>query len=311
MTTRPIEQPMRGDGVRASWGAGVAARVNECADAIDALRGPGALRSDRAAAAALAPFAVRLHRTEDDADGQWEIWLPPGCVSVGGDCAPLNRAASEKTGHADDRPGWYALDLEEEDGTFDIVARAKTSAKVHGVDELADPARRLLYVSADKAGEDPEAVWGDEFSQTVATVVIAAENGEVTARAVTPARTTPISVAGRARTNFDLVWHFGRDNDGALEVKKVYCLRQLMAVAGMSVTGDTMTEVTDAEEVYAWIDASNMVDGQGLVSVVADPANPTAGGDFVTRLPLYTLSGNAVVADYRDQSLKNVQLYRA
>ena len=120
---------------------------------------------------ALAPWAVRRHVTEGDAAGQWEIWLPPGCMSVGGDCAPLNKPASEKTGHEDDKPGWYALHLDEsageptrtetvdgEDGQqvtraireYPIVAHGKTSAKEVEADDPDEPARRLLYVSARK-----------------------------------------------------------------------------------------------------------------------------------------------------------------
>lgn len=256
------------------------------------------------------PWTVRRHVTEKDEDGQWEIWLPPGCMSVGGDCAPLNRAASAKGGHENDKDGWYALDLDESDGVFNVVARAKTSAKVYGVDALSDPARRMLYVSADLSGEDAVAVWGDEFSQTVGTVQIDSSGGATT-RKITHVRTMPISVAGRERSNFDLVWYFGYDADGALEVRKVYCLRQLLAVAGMGVTGDTLTEVTDAESVYARIDSSDMSDGDGIITVEADPEGTTTSGDFVTWLPLYDLTNNAVTADYRNQSLVNVQLYRA
>lgn len=259
------------------------------------------------AAADTAPWTVRKHVTDGDPTGQWEIWLPAGCMSVGGDCAPLNPAASAKEGHENDKAGWYALDLTESAGIFSVVAHAKTSAKVSGVDELSAPSRRMLYVSA---GDETDAVWGDEFSQTVATVQIASSGEEMT-RKITQVRATPISVAGRERSNFDLVWYFGYDADGALEVRNVYCLRQLLAVAGMGVTGDTLTEVTDAAHVYARIDSSNMSDGDGIITVEADPEGTTTSGDFVTWLPLYDLTNNAVTADYRSQSLVNVQLYRA
>ena len=259
------------------------------------------------AAADTAPWTVRKHVTDGDPTGQWEIWLPDGCMSVGGDCAPLNPAASAKEGHSGDRSGWYALDLTESAGVFSVVAHAKTSAKVSGVDELSAPARRMLYVSA---GDETDAVWGDEFSQTVATVQIASSGEEMT-RKITQVRTTPISVSGRAPSNFDLVWYFGFDAGSALKVDKVYCLRQLLAVAGMGVTGDTLTEVTDAGSVYARIDTSNMSDGDGIITVEADPEGTTTSGDFVTWLPLYDLTNNAVTADYRNQSLVNVQLYRA
>ena len=88
MTSMPVESPRRGDKMRASWGAAVADRVNECADAIDVLRGPGSLDSMRgdAASAGVAPFTVR-YDTEEEV---WLIYLPLGCVNVGGTCHPIN-----------------------------------------------------------------------------------------------------------------------------------------------------------------------------------------------------------------------------
>lgn len=71
--------------------------------------------------------------------------------------------------HGDDEAGWYLLYLDEDEGasetytfgdgdgavttvsrTWDIIAHAKTSAKMYGVDDLNASARRLLYVSARK-----------------------------------------------------------------------------------------------------------------------------------------------------------------
>ena len=118
---------------------------------------------------------------------------------------------------------------------------------------------------------------------------------------------------GETLSGFGLVWYFSLD-DGALKVEKVFCLRQVAAVAGISVTGDQMTDVTDAEDVYARIDSSDMSDGDGILSVVADPSgedNPHASDTLITWLQLYQMKENTVTGDYRETSLKNVQLYRA
>ena len=309
--------------------------------------GPGGAKIEgtpggAAVAEAIAPWAVRLHRTGDDPTGQWEIWLPPGCMSVGAECSPLNKAASEKTGHADDPAGWYALNLDEtagdptrtetaegDDGEqvtvavreFSIIAHAKTSAKVYGVDALDAPARRLLWVearkklsAAERANEtDADRVsgtWGDEFAQTVGTVTVK-DYGTNTTRRIAASCSTPISVAARERTNFDLVWYFDFDADGALEVKKVYCLRQVAAVAGITVTGDTMTEVTDASTIYARVDATSLSNGTEIVQVVKDPDGVNISQPRVVWLQLYAVTSNAVTADYRSQSLTNLQLYHA
>ena len=293
-----------------------------------------------------APWTVRKHVTEDDENGQWEIWLPPGCMSVGAPLTPINKPASEASGHDDDRPGWYALHLDEGEGdettetsgtgdsqvttasrTWNIVAHAKTSAKMSGVDALDSPARRLLYVSAQKVQTDDEAAeatdaqqvantWGDEFSQIVATVKIGTstlvESDAKPFRKTIQASSVPISVQGRARTNFDLVWYFKFSSDGALEVDDVYCTRTNAAAAGLTLEGPTLTKVTGAEKsIYAKVltNPLNPDPNSGTVEVVMDPSGMQPD-NFVTWLRLYDMSSNAVVADFRTQSLANLQVYR-
>ena len=285
----------------------------------------------------IAPWTVRLHKAGSDTAGQWEIWLPPGCMSVGGSCTPGNKAASEKAGHESDPAGWYALYLDETDGDptrtetdgetttdirqFSIIAHAKTSATVYGVDDLNAPARRLLWVEARKipsaaelasqtAADRVSGTWGDEFAQTVGTVTVAATGGE-TSRKVVASCSTPISVAGRASVGFDLVWYFDFDADGALEVNSLYCVRVTLAAAGITLTGDTLTAVTGASEIYAKINTTDLSSGSGVVQVLADPSGAASPSPYVVWLKLYELTANAVTADYRNQSLVNVQLFHA
>lgn len=290
----------------------------------------------------LAPWAVRRHVTEGDAAGQWEIWLPPGCMSVGGDCTPLNKPASKKAGHEDDKPGWYTLRLVENEGEptrtetaenenggqvtlqvrdFSIIAHAKTSAKEYGVDALDAPARRLLYVearkipssneSADATDEDRVAgTWGDEFAQTVSSVTVAVGGGK-TSRRIVPRCKAPISAAARERTGFDLVWYFGFGANDALVVKALYCVRATVSAAGISITGDTMTDVTDATGIYARINTTDLTEGVGKVEVLKDPTNTNISTPYVVWLHLFSLTSNAVKADFRSQSLVNLQLFHA
>lgn len=293
-----------------------------------------------------APWTIRKHITEDDTDGKWEIWLPTGCMSVGSTLTPLNRAASEVSGHADDKQGWYVFALDEEEGAadtstegegesqvttsyriWDIVAHAKTSAKVDGVDELSAPARRLLYVSARKHLTSQEAssqtdaqrvanTWGDEFSQIVATVTVGTRTqgqGEAQPfRKVEQVASAPLSVQGKDRSNFDLVWYFELSQAGALSVSHVYCVRQSVAVAGLTVTGPTMTDVTGAQSsIYAKLLTNPLDPSQfGAVEVVIDPQNMGRDNNYVTWLRLFDMTSNAVTADYRTTSLSNVQVYR-
>ena len=279
-----------------------------------------------------APFTVRHH------EDQWEIYLPDGCCNYGGTCAPINAAASSSgDDHENDNPAWRILTLDESAGAtgedadgntyreWNVEIHVKPSAKMWNVDDLNKPAHRLVWACAVDRLKPSASVTdaeryantpGDSWSCVVARVratTVESDGESDTARKVTQLRKITVDVAdyGETLSGFGLVWYFSLD-DGALKVEKVYCLRQVAAVAGISVTGDQMTEVTDADDVYARIDSSDMTDGYGILSVVKDPSgNPHASDTLITWLPLYTLKENTVTADYRENSLKNVQLYRA
>jgi len=276
-----------------------------------------------------APFAVRYHA------GQWEIYLPDGCCNYGGTCAPINAAAS--TGgddHASDESGWRILNLDESTGTtgedaagntyreWNVEIHVKPSAKMYGMDDLNKPARRLVWACASDRLKPVASVTdaehyantpGDSWSSVVARVLVTeGDEGAEPARKVTQLRTTPVDVAetGNTLAGFGLVWYFSVDH-GALTVEKVYCVRQNMALAGISVSGDTMTEVTGASQVVARIDATELDGGSGIVSVVKDPNSTGASSPYVIWLSLFTMTFNTVTGDYRSQSLSNIQVFHA
>lgn len=296
-------------------------------------------------AAGTPPWKVRYHAPDGD-NGQWEIWLPTGCMSVGVDLQPLNRPASESSGHEGDKPGWYLLHLDEEEGsaetrtegegeslvtiaerTFYVTARAKTSARIDGVDPLSPEGRKLLYVSARKRLTPAESAaetdvqraantWGDEFSQVVATVTVGTrQKGEDEPKAfrkVVQAASAPISVQGKAATGFDLLWYFAVAQDGSLAVTRLFCVRPSMSAAGTTISGPAMTEIAlGATTVYAKILTNPLTSVAGSqVEVVADPQGIQPSNNFVTWLQLFTLKSNAVSTDWRAQSLANAQIYR-
>lgn len=349
MTENVIEPPFAGGKMRASWGASVARAVNAHEVELQSLRQPGKWQSLRVEdAETLAPFAVRLHKTENDTDGQWEIYLPPGCCNVGGTCEPINRKASEKSGHEQDGEWWCRLELDhyslvpERSSPWtddrhvyiqeaDIILHVKPSAKMHGVDALGAPARRLCWIGARDnilgkssllAEYDAKNSPGDAWSCTVATVRGVIDISKINNAWTTPApvtsviqrRTTPVDVAlpqGAGVSNFDLVWYFGFGDDGGLEVTNLLCVRQTAAAAGISITGDIMTDVLDASTVYARIDATDMSNGDGIVQVLKDPQGTSQSTPHVVWLPLYDLTNNTVTADHRAQSLVNLQLLHA
>lgn len=312
----------------------------------------------------LAPFTVRLHKTDDDPDGLWEIYLPSGCCNVGGPCDPLNPPANDTTGHEDDDPAWRSLgtierwealvpeDWTEVDGIQETPRRVvveihvKPSAKEYGVDNINSPARRLVWASL---RDDVEAVQmrsyanlnsyaqgqiykdtpGDVWSCDVATILhvrrTRSTDGGYGYEELTPSitvkqhRTTPVDVAvpqGTGISNFDLVWCLAVvEGNGkfslALEVKAVYCVRQLSAAAGITITGDTMTDVLNAAKIYARVNVTDLAAGTGIVNVLKDPEGVSISQPYVVWLPLYDMTHNTITADYRAQSLTNLQLFHA
>lgn len=163
MTHPQVQRPSHGVKLRASWGAAVSDAIEAHEADLQSLRQPGKWQSLRTGDE-LAPFTVRLHKTEDDPDGQWEIYLPPGCCNVGGTCEPLNPPARDFSGHEDDDPSWralgkitfssftYASQTASGNGeliTHDAVVEihVKPSAKVYGVDRIDNPARRIVWAS--------------------------------------------------------------------------------------------------------------------------------------------------------------------
>ncbi len=277
----------------------------------------------------VAPFTVRYHID------QWEIYIPDGCCNYGGTCAPINAAASSSgDDHEKDDPGWRIITLDDSNGTpgtdgdnntyreWKIEIHVKPSAKMWGVDALDAPARRLVWACAVDAlkplasftdAERYANTPGDSWSSVVARVRVTsgAEDGE-SARKVTQLRKTPVDVAdyGETLSGFGLVWYLSVTS-GALAVNAVYCVRQDMALAGISVSGDTMTEVTGGSEVYARIDTTALNGGSGIVSVLNDPEGTTISSPYVIWLHLFTMKFNTVVADYRSQSLSNIQVFHA
>ena len=357
MTNPQVQRPSRGVKLRASWGAAVSDAIEAHEAELQSLRQPGKWESLRTGDA-LAPYTVRLHKTENDTDGQWEIYLPPGCCNVGGTCEPINPKANATSGHEDDGGDWYAFKVplntsyfttDDSVGSshewgpatytnsFVVTAHVKPSAMLAGVDPGDAPARRLLWIGVrdqnrsnwGSSGGYPDSVRykdtpGDTWACDVAVIfgsfeIDWSQHGASAASAEkrwssVQYRTTPIDVAppqGTGVSNFDLVWNLAIDNDGELEVKNLFCVRQSAAAAGISLTGDTMTDVLGASNVYARINTTDLSNGTGIVQVLKDPSGVTVPSPYVVWLPLYEITCNTVTADYRAQSLVNVQLFHA
>lgn len=285
-----------------------------------------------AVASETAPFTVRYH------EDQWEIYLPDGCCNYGESCSPINEPASSAGGvHEDENPAWRILTIDESAGTtgtdddgntyreWHVRLHVKPSAKIWQADDLNAPARRLMWASSTDILKKPADLTeqnryantpGDSWTCLVASVRVTNEQGgesDEPSRTVHQLRNTKIDVAdyGETISGFGLVWYFSVTS-GALKVEKLYCVRQIAAAAGIALTGNQMTEVTDASSsIYARIDATNMSSGSGKIEVLKDPQGVLSPGPLVVWIPLYQIKYNTVTSDLRATSLANIQLFHA
>lgn len=285
----------------------------------------------------LKPFAVRWHQPGDN-NGQWEIYLPTGCISCGRTCVPANVKANNTQGHGGEEgePNWYILPVNESQGQeqtdaqgnkyriFNVTIHAKTSAKIDGEDQVdADP-RYLAFASAwplypdqPSQGSSPSvdvSGIGDEFSQIVAEIKIT-DDGQGKIRTANALVSTHISVQAHVKTNFDLEYWFSRDNNN-LSLNSVYALRNNLSVAGMSVKGDTKINVTAAftldgetHDIVAAIRSNEQNPDENIIEVQVDPSDQGSGSGFYTNLLIYDVT-NGQVSDYRNSALNNIQVYR-
>ena len=281
------------------------------------------------------PFAVRWHQPAD-ADGQWEIYMPAGCMSCGATCIPANVSAHDTNGHGgeDGEPGWYILPLDESQGqsktdadgnsykVWYVTIHAKISAKISGEDEMDAEPRRLAfattwprYMPPNSSDVDVSAI-GDEFSQIVAEIT-ATDDGQGVIRTTRAHVSSPISVQSHVKTNFDLEFWFSRD-DYSFEMSYVYAIRNILSVAGLDVKGDTKINVTAAfdtdgedHEIVAVIRSNTQNPAENIVEVQVDPTSSgdTSGGNYTTNLLLYVVN-NYMISDLRNSALTNIQVYR-
>ena len=247
MISKPIVAPVKGDKLRASWGAAVAERANECADAIDVLRGPGGLSSQREPKAAkqpsLYPLKVLFVPSEEDGaspvDGDLIVYMPPGSLSVNGhetgaDDVPLPRYTS---GAYEDKPDWYKLPFHQEDCTVTLSFTFRPR----------DEPPLSLYVSVGNLESLPSDDEPDEINRdvTLAHVTVVRPSQDVTG-----------GVTVRQVTKGPAVYEFGvRSLNGAMG--------DLSIVAGAGV------DVGEGKTIWPCVDETD--DGEIEISLTDEP----------------------------------------
>ena len=244
-----------------------------------------------------------------------------------------------------DQGSWYKLPVRQNNGSvltweteeysyeykqWDIWVFVKTRGKEYGVDCFQGGPCQLVYAEAmpyDDGEDSSWPTWGDGWKQHVGNIRVGKKRRKkdpITGglgqwRDYFESNTfvcEPIAVQDIKNehiSNFDLVWYYSVDGSGFLRVEKVYCKNQNVSAAGINLSGPQMTDVTGAQEsIYARIKTNPLDESNasGTIEVVMDPEGSISRNNYLTWLKLYSMSGNRVISDFRQQSLSNIQVYR-
>lgn len=312
------EMPAHGSPVSANWGR----KVVECLRRLRPVAGTGmkmdytpngtvyssepGLRS--ATGSELKPFTIRwMPHGDGDDDGEWQIYLPLGCVSVkvrnAGTAAYASLCLNDRAKDADgnDIHGWYRID--EPTGSEGLVERiGGTAYQSFPVYVLEKPWPRFK-VSCDK-----DAFGTVAGRVSVGTINVAKASGGTARKGIRIADgpMTVEDVDAHAERMFNIVYEF---DEGKLYDKgakpKVKVVNQLFA-GGRTVVGDAGDEADIAGWEWVWL----VITHDGSASDLKIELSSSDGGTDTekTSIPLYRLKDDIVVSDTRSL-LEKVRFY--
>jgi len=247
------------------------------------------------------PFAVRWHGGTSG-DGQWEIYLPDGCVT--GAYSYLFVAltpAKVSPGHSGDEDEWYRLAVDDVETPQSIVVHVKWPCTRQGYNVPVAYVYARAQSSAQSYETQRQLMAGDLTSATVATVEIGPE-----IRRIRQTRTVPLDVAAPDAAPFDLQYTFSFSPDGEAELSRIQAVRQYVVAGFVSHVGSQNANIPlGATYVYLKFDTTV---SPPAASIVADPEDTTTT-DEVTWVRLYRLSHGFIMEDDRP-SLYGVVFYR-
>lgn len=320
MATLPIpEAPAHGSAITANWGR----KVVECLRRLAPVAGQGmrlvftpngtVYNSQPGEAAGsqdaeLKPFDIRWYSYGDDADdGEWQIYLPLGCVSISQmlpgmeslPCVCVNGEAEDENGAS--IYGWYRIeDPDESEGQV-----MWTGGKVYHtipVYALVKPWPRFM-VSANRDSYDTV-----QGSVVVGNMCIAKGSGdEDTIRMGQRVVSEPFCVDnGREFSTFNICYQF---DDGALYSKDAepkVMITDLLLVAGRTVVADSHeVDISGWEEVWLKLEHDVTDAADMKISVVKAREMPN---DTTSYMLLYRLADDIVTGDYR-HNVKDIRFY--
>ena len=289
-------------------------------------------------ASKLHPWKVRYCEPPPEEEGgsapdpQWEVYLPPGTLTIGSGCYVMNNPASETSGHGDDGDGederyWYKFPLSYPGTgklTYHIVAHGKDNVSMSSGSAGLTAAAPFVMVTSERITTESESAWepqsdatakrhyaADVWSAVIATVTIETktENGEtVTSRKVVQALTASVNVPAGAPTYFCPKWELSWDGDNTsypLTVDRLYLENRTLYVGSVAATDDGETELKEATGAYVEIDTSG--DTPKIEVKAGEPEGSSSAA--IAQIVIFLLKDGRVTSDLR-VNLSNLPYYR-
>ena len=288
----------------------------------------------KAVASGLKPWAVRYHKPaaaagESEPDGQWEVYLPPGTLTIRSNCYVMNDPASNTTGH-DDEANWYTIPLNEGSAsgtkTFNIVAHGKPNVMMRSGNQGYTVASPFVAVTAELASvENPMSdtdlsagYIADIWNAVIATVTVTrttSNNVATVTRSVLQVKKAAVDVPADMPTYFRPVFklEWVGSSPYPLFVNEIHLEDRTVYVGGAATTAsdvDLKPSYSGYCRIYLTIDTSVATPTAALSVVQEGPSDAplpsTASSQPIILFEMYNMR---VTADLRS-NLSNLPYYR-
>ena len=287
------------------------------------------------AAAGLKPWAVRYHKPpaeegQSGPDGQWEVYLPPGTLTIRSRCYVINDPASDTGGH-DDADDWYAIPLAEGSASgrteFRIVAHGKPNVMMKSGERGYTEESPFVAVTAELSSVDNPMsdlqlsthYYGDIWNTVIATISITRTtvNDETTVtRSVLQVAKAAVNVNADMPTYFRPVWMMtwhGSNATAPLEVDHLYIEDRTVYVGGVATVApnvDLNTSNAGYCRICLTIDTSGPSPSAELsVEEVLQGHTPPASTATSQPIQIFEMKHLRITSDLR-RNLQNLPYYR-
>lgn len=287
-------------------------------------------------AGGLKPWAVRWHEPPPaqqggtQPDGQWEVYLPPGTLTIRSRCYVMNDPASNTTGH-DDEANWFVIPLNEGSASgeteFRIIAHGKPSVMMNsGGGEYTVESPFVAVTAEPSSATDPTSdsqlathYFGDSWNTVIATVTVTRTtvNNETTVtRSVLQVAKVAVNVNSDTPTYFRPVWMmtwYGSSRSYPIGVDEIHLEDRTVYVGGVAAVAPDVNlyqSIAGYCRIYLTIDTSGATPTAALSKVDESPGDAPLPSTATSQpIILFVMYNMRVTADLRS-NLSNLPYYR-